>query len=132
MCPAICTFLTQGIVGSVEIASLLDPSVLCGADRSFASGEVKHGRVGGVRKVGVPASRACFLVFEERLVSACGGEAVGSAGSSRGSPLLFSWAGCSGLNDIVGEHTIAVESVGLRCSWGWYIKNSGTGGQLWW
>ena len=114
-CPWI-TFFTHGMVLSIGIASLLDPSVLCGADRSFASGEVKLGRVGGVRKVGVPASRACFLVFEERLVSACGGEAVGSAGSSRGSPLLFSWGGCSGLNDMVGEHTITVESAGLRCS----------------
>ena len=90
--------------------------MLCGADRSFASGEVKLGRVGGVRKVGVPANKACFLVFEERLVSACGGEAVGSAGSSRGSPLLFNWEGCSGLNGMVGEHTITVESAGLRCS----------------
>ena len=117
MGPAMCTFLTQGVVGSVEITSLLDPSLLSGAGESFASGEANHGRVGGVRKVGVPASRACcFLVFEARLGSACGGEADGSAESSKGSPLLFSWGGCSGLNDKVGEHTKAVESVGLRCS----------------
>ena len=114
-CPAI-TFFTQGIVGSIGIVSLLDPSVLCGADASFASGEVKHGRGGGVWKVGVPASRACFLVFEERLDSVCAGEAVVSAGSAKGSPLLFSWGGCTGLNDMVGEHTITVESAGLRCS----------------
>ena len=102
--------------GSFGKVSLLEPSVLRGADRSFASGEVKFGRVGGVRRIGVPASRACFLVFEPRLFSACGGEADGTAGSSKDSPLLFRWGGCSGLKEMVGEHTITVESAGLRCS----------------
>ena len=121
------------MVLSIGIASLLDPSVLSGADSSFASGElVKPGRVGGVRKVLEVArsSMECLLVFEERLAAACGREGVGSVGESLGFSFLFCWEVCSGLNGMVGEHTITVESVGLCwSSWGGYMKNSGTAGQ---